>query len=466
MARARRDLRAPNDIWPGFVDALSTLLLVFVFLLVVFVLAQTFLNRLLQGKDETLARLERSVAELSEMLALEQAEGDSLRRNVARLTSDLEGAADARDALRSRAEQAETERDAARERLSQAELEQARLTQTLEAMRVETREVEEVRAELAESQRTVQADRETIELQLAQLASLRRDIDALEKTRADLESQVTALAGMEEVARRLRDRTRVLEAELADAAEQTVLAQRELEEREVRLEELLRTSATREDALAAESARASAAQQDIDELTRAIGLLRDRLLQVGAALDAEQDTVEAQNRQIADLGARLNLALAEQVEELSQFRSDFFGRLRRVLGDRDDVRVVGDRFVFQSEVLFGSGEAVVNDAGRTQLAALAATLGEVAEEFPDELPWIIQVNGHTDARPIRTAQFPSNWELSTARAINVARILQEEGIPAERLAAAGFAEFQPLDPGETDDAYRRNRRIEIKLTTR
>ena len=162
----------------------------------------------------------------------------------------------------------------------------------------------------------------------------------------------------------------------------------------------------------------------------------------------------------------MNEALADKVEELSQFRSDFFGKLRGVLGSRSDVQVVGDRFVFQSEVLFASGEAEIGAGGRQQLATLATTLIDIARTIPADLPWVLQVDGHTDKRPISTGRFPSNWELSTARAISVARFLIDQGIPAERVAARGFAEFQPVDTADTEQAYRTNRRIEIKITTR
>jgi len=154
------------------------------------------------------------------------------------------------------------------------------------------------------------------------------------------------------------------------------------------------------------------------------------------------------------------------VQELSRYRSEFFGRLRDVLGDRKDIRIVGDRFVFQSEVLFASGEAELGQAGKEQLAALARTLLDIAERIPDELNWVLRVDGHTDKLPISTEKFPSNWELSTARAISVTRFLQQQGIPPERLAATGFAEYQPLDESNTPEAFRRNRRIELKLTQR
>jgi chemotaxis protein MotB len=170
--------------------------------------------------------------------------------------------------------------------------------------------------------------------------------------------------------------------------------------------------------------------------------------------------------QIADLGKRLNAALASKVEELARYRSEFFGRLREVLGDRPDIRVVGDRFVFQSEVLFALGSADLSDNAKKQLLPVAQALKDISSKIPPDINWVLRVDGHTDKRPITTAQFPSNWELSTARAISVVRFFMDQGIPANRLVAAGFGEYQPIDTRDSEDAYRRNRRIELKLTER
>src|SRR5947199_108161 len=168
----------------------------------------------------------------------------------------------------------------------------------------------------------------------------------------------------------------------------------------------------------------------------------------------------------ANLGQRLNLALAQRVQELSRFRSEFFGRLRAILGDRPDIRVVGDRFVFQSEVFFDPGQAILQQGGRAELDKLAAALIELEKQIPKDIAWVLRVDGHTDVRPIASSAFPSNWELSAARAISVVQYLIGRGISPQRLVAAGFGEFQPLDPATTDEAYRRNRRIELKLTER
>src|SRR5690606_20472263 len=168
--------------------------------------------------------------------------------------------------------------------------------------------------------------------------------------------------------------------------------------------------------------------------------------------------------QIADLGRRLNLALAQRVQDLSRYRSDFFGRLREILEGRADVRIVGDRFVFQSEVLFDPGEADISPEGIPDLESFATAIKQLETEIPADVNWVLRIDGHTDKRPISNAQFPSNWELSAARAISVAKYLISQGVAPNRLVAAGFGEFSPIDTGDTEEAYRRNRRIEFKLT--
>src|SRR5918996_1502316 len=587
MIRARRPLRQHPDIWPGFVDALSTLLLVIIFLLVVFVLAQFFLNQLLQGKDTQLQTLEQAVAQLTEQLNLEQATSSELRLSVAQLSSDLQSAQADRDDTAALLADVEAERDQFRDQLFLLEDEKALLTQTLNEMRQEVARNEELEAELQrgvdlrtkfqeeleQARQTIRTDQQTIETQLAQLIQLRRDIEALQQVRSDLErdvaemttllqaaetakgdatkeiarladllqaaqaetatlqtqveemrqtvtaseretgsleAEVTRLSEQLEAAReqasererrvaelaaqlaaarenrsagelelidlqearerllqelsQVRDRSAELEARLAGEQERTTLAQRELEQRDTRLEELLRSAGRTEEALATEQALSREALNQVDILNRQINALRVQLAALEQALDVEQQKVEEQQVTIADLGSKLNLALAGKVEELSRFRSEFFGRLRQLIGDRPDVRVVGDRFVFQSEVLFPTASAEIGANGRDELRKLAQSLREITAEMPTDLPWVLQIDGHTDRRPIRTPEFPSNWELSTARAINVGRFLIDEGIPPERVAVAGFGAFHPIDDRNDEIAYRRNRRIEIKLT--
>ena len=218
--------------------------------------------------------------------------------------------------------------------------------------------------------------------------------------------------------------------------------------------------------LAAEQQTSQAARAQVEQLAAEIAALRDQLAKVAAALDASQAKVKDQQGQIVELGRKLNLALANKVEELARYRSEFFGKLSEILGNRQDIRVVGDRFVFQAEVLFAPGKAELAPAAKQELDPVIAALKEISAQIPPDIDWVLQVNGHTDRRPIHNADFASNWELSAERAISVVRYAIDQGIPANRLAAAGFADNQPIDPGDGEDAFKRNRRIELKLTQR
>jgi chemotaxis protein MotB len=442
---ARRRRTEPN-LWPGFVDAISSLVIILIFLVMVFMLSQYFLNELLVGRNDALNRLNRQVTELAEMLQLERTASEDLRRSVAQLSGELQTSIAARDRLSAQLAELLPERDRLAVRGEQ-------LSQALE-----------------EANKSVAADRETIELKLREIASLERDLVALRRVRAELETKVAELAATlksrDDELTAERDRSKELASRLSTAEERTALAQREIDEKNIKLRELLAGTAEAEAALGRERSLSAEARTQVDALNRQIAALRDELARLNAVLEASEAKSREQNVQIVDLGKRLNAALASKVEELARYRSEFFGRLREVLGDRPDVRIVGDRFVFQSEVLFPSGSADLQESGRAQIARLAQTLAEVAARIPPDINWALRVDGHTDRVPIATARFPSNWELSTARAVAVVKLLNERGIPSARLAAAGFGEFQPLDPRDDEAAYRRNRRIELKLTDR
>jgi chemotaxis protein MotB len=221
-----------------------------------------------------------------------------------------------------------------------------------------------------------------------------------------------------------------------------------------------------ESKLAQERGIASDALAEVELLNQQLGALRRQLAVLSDALEASEERQRESKTQIADLGRRLNSALAQRVQELARFRSEFFGRLRTILSQRSDIRIVGDRFVFQSEVLFPKGSASINPAGVQEIAKLAAAITELETEIPSDIAWVLRVDGHTDNDPIRSAAFQSNWELSSGRAIAVVRLLIDNGVSPNRLVAAGFGEFQPIDPGDSEEAKARNRRIELKLTER
>ena len=341
MALARTRRESGFNYWPGFVDALSTLVLSIVFLLSVFLVVQFFLSQEVTGKDKALEELNAKIAQLNDLLSLEK------------------------------------------------------------------------------------SGKVTLEDQLAQL-------------RAGLAS-----------AQSERDRVKGLYEGLANAGSDAAGRNAELNK-----------------ALDSEKQVSSRALAQIEVLTQQISALRRQLAALEEALDASEKRDKESQGRIADLGQRLNIALAQRVQELSRYRSEFFGRLRAILGNRPDIRIVGDRFVFQSEVFFDTGQATLLPEGRAELDTVASALIDLDKQIPSEIAWVLRVDGHTDVRPINSPVFKSNWELSSARAISVVQYLISLGVPAQRLVAAGFAEFQPLDTGTTEDAYRRNRRIELKLTER
>ena len=437
-ARARRAQRSTN-IWPGFVDALATLLMVIMFLVMVFVLAQFFLNEALSGRDAALRKLEIQVSELAELLGLERAQSEDLRLNVAKLSEELQASVVLRDdlsatieALTLRAETAEqkTERldKALEEAFATIEADKTKLaSQSSELAALFTRaesadeRAARLRKALEDAFATVEADKAKIQVQVRELAALTQSVAALRALKDELETKISEMSG------------KLGESEAAMIAERDI----------------------------SESARARLAL-----LNRQMAALREQLAQLSAVLEASEVLSKKQKVQIANLGKRLNAALATKVQELSRYRSEFFGRLREVLGRQPGVRIVGDRFVFQSEVLFASGSAELAEAGQEQLGRLADTLREISIKIPKDIDWILRIDGHTDKIPIHTAQFPSNWELSSARAISVVKFLTSREIPANRLVAAGFGEYQPLDDRDDEIGYRRNRRIELKLTQR
>lgn len=342
MALSKRGKSREFSYWPGYVDALSTLLLAIIFLLSVFAIAQFLLSRELSGQDTVLTRLNSQIAELTELLALERASG-----------------ADVQD----------------------------------------------------------------------ELAALQASLAAIEEDRSRLQAALSAGQGTGIGA----------EAELGSLR----------------------------GAVESERAVSEQARSQIDLLNLQLSALRQQIQALEGALDVSEGRDRESRAQIADLGRRLNVALAQRVQELARYRSDFFGRLREILSDRENIRIVGDRFVFQSEVLFPSGSDVLEPEGREQMNALAAAIVELSREIPSDINWIIRVDGHTDNVPLSgTGQFVDNWQLSTDRAAAVVRYLVEQGAPTNHLAATGFGEFQPIDAGDSPEARARNRRIELKLTER
>ncbi|MFL2654297.1 MAG: peptidoglycan -binding protein [Alphaproteobacteria bacterium] len=429
--------------WPGFVDALAALLVVVVFLIMVFALAQAFLSDAISGRDTVLEKLTAELEELGQMLSLERNTNAKLQLSVAQLTSELGSSISERDLLKIR--------------LSSIEKELAT-------------EKSKYNEQILDLNKIIKSDKESIELQLRDLERLNRDILALKEVRKNLENKVSVLIGTLESTEgelgKVRDLSKELKAKIADESERTLLVQDKLNKRDIRLKELLQSTKTAEESLLEEKKLSKNYQNKVSLIGEQLKQLRIQLAALNQALEATESKNKEQKTQIVNLGKRLNAALATRVQELARYRSEFFGRLRQTLGNRSDIRIEGDRFVFQSEVLFESGAADLNRVGSQQLSLLGTTLRKISKEIPKDLDWVLRVDGHTDERPISTAQFPSNWELSSARSTSVVKFLINQGISPNRLVAAGFGQYQPIDIGSDEIAYRRNRRIEFKLTQR
>jgi chemotaxis protein MotB len=303
-------------------------------------------------------------------------------------------------------------------------------------------------------------------------AELNWEVKALAETRVDLNEQLSSLATEHDVAvaelqaqvasladllTLERESNASLEAEVGKLSSELDETLRDREEMTQALAEARRTMDDGDGTIATQ-------EEEIAKLNQQLAALRGDLDTVTGALVSSEERVAQQNTKLAELDERLTLALAGSATELVQYRSEFFGRLRQALGVHPDIRIVGDRFVFQSEVLFRSGSAELGESGKEQLLRLAGTLKDISQDIPGDVDWILRVDGHTDRQAIMTFQYPSNWELSTARAVSVVHFLMDQGLPPNRLAATGFGEFQPIDPGGDEIAFRRNRRIEFKLT--
>ena len=377
MIRSRNRTRRSADIWPGFVDAISTLLLVLIFLLTIFISSEFLLSKLLSTKDDALDNLNMQIYQLSELLSLEKKENKDLTSTISNLNDKLNNSSMTSDLLS----------------MEFADLKNKNI------------EVNRLLTLLKESSNQIKEENKNLDIK-----------------NTDIESEL----------KQLLFTLRATQVNLIKA------------EQKIKLSE--------------------AAKNQVSLLNMQVLELREQLNIIQNLLDINLEDIKKKDIQIVELGRKLNTALAVKVGELTQYKSEFFGRLRAILGNRDDIQIVGDRFIFQSEVLFASGSAEVGIEGGVQLRKLSKILLDITKDIPKDIPWVLQIQGHTDQNPINTALYPSNWELSAARAISVGRVLILSGVSSDKISVAGFAEFQPLEFGNDPASYRKNRRIEIKLT--
>jgi chemotaxis protein MotB len=439
MLGSRRRVATTVNVWPGYVDALSALLMLVIFMLLIFTVAQIFLAQTVSSRDAELDLLNDQLSEIADALQVQQNTNQALTEKLSILRNQYAQGGFYQNALKE---------------------------------------------QIAELEKIVTADKQTISIQLSELAQLQHDIIALRQVRKDLEVEVASLASTLKIQDQnieqleteldnrlaqigtLRDNSKSLQAKLASQENMTMLAQEDIEKKEFLIQDLVAIVGEGKAALSNEKKLSASAYADVKNLSAQIDALKDKLNSISSALRLEEEKTASQETQMANLGERLNTLLAERVNELEQYRSDFFGRLRQVLVKSPDIRIEGDRFLLPSALFFASGSATLGARGKQELNKLAQTLNQISVDIPSDINWILRVDGHTDQLPINTPRFPSNWELSTARAVAVVRYLAEQGIASKRMTAAGFGEFHPVDSGQSEAAYQRNRRIELKLTRR
>jgi chemotaxis protein MotB len=412
--------------------------------------------------DKALEFLTKQVDEAVSSLSDEEDQNDSLQQRTAELETVVNDLAHSRDALEDELGRTKSERDTV---VAELVDQVAALSDMLSLEKEAKEDLDAQLVDLAAELRATLGEKDALDGELALARKLiatrdqsilaqAQDLTAQRKRHDLLAAKLAALEGARD------EETRLTE----EAQARVLRLNRQIAEQQAHQEELTARLAAAQGAHDEETRLTEAAQARVLLLNRQIAALRAQLAALAITLEATEAKNSRNDVQIADLSRRLNVALASKAQELARYRSEFFGRLRAVLGGREDVRIVGDRFVFQSEVLFDSGSAELGESGRRQLAQLAATFQGIATDIPESIPWVLRVDGHTDHRAISTAVFPSNWELSTARAISVVKFLIDQGIPADHLAATGFGEFRPLDLGTSEASLRRNRRIEFKLT--
>ena len=425
----RRSRTQETNIWPGFVDALAALLMVIIFVLMIFIVAQFYLTQLLSGRDDDLAKLQGQILELGELLSIERTTNAKLANNIDRLNESLVIATTKQETLNSKIAELiilneslggqvnilTAERDALDKNLKLSQSSLAMSQSDLEGALQQLKNIEtELEAKALQNKQTKKELDETRKLSLLMQSDLDEARDLLQKIIVKLSKEKLHLVNLKELNKELNAKY----------------------------------------------------STSTNQLNAQILALKREMMSLNDILKKSEMENELKNVKIVDLGRKLNRALASRVQELAKFRSEFFGRLQDVLKNRRDIRTVGDRFVFQSEVLFASGASDIATAGKKELAQLARTLNSIAPNIPKKINWILQIEGHTDHIPISNKRFQNNWELSAARAISVVEFLIGQGVPADRLSAAGYGEFQPLDKRRDEIGNRRNRRIEMKLTQR
>ncbi|MBT4203413.1 MAG: peptidoglycan -binding protein [Rhodobiaceae bacterium] len=490
IGKSRRKSDSGGNYWPGFVDAMATILLVIMFLLTVFILSQFYLANEISGKDNALEELREQLADLNSVLSIERLQNNELEKDILNLEisiseleiektsliNDLSIANEELVVLQDEVIKITTEyenkiiilEDNIEDRILQYELQRDELANRNKIILDLGAKEKEISNQLAVKNIEIEKKLERINKDDLKIIALNNKINIKESKILEIEQKLIKSGQIiidirkknEELDRGLLNLNKTISSITSSnkSSEQVII---DLRKKDIESSSKVLDLKNSIKNLYGKSYKAN---DEIKILNIQLKALRKQMLEMQALLDDSKDRDIDQKARISDLGKKLNLALAQKVKELSEYRSEFFGKLKEILGDRSDIKIIGDRFIFQSEVLFGSGESEINIEGKRQLAKLSGAILDLMDEIPSDVNWILRVDGHTDKQPIKNAKFNSNWELSSARAISVVKFLIQMGIPPNRLAATGLGEFQPIDNYDDQEGYRKNRRIELKLT--
>ena len=459
-------------IWPGFVDVLASTLMVIIFIVLLFTVAQVYLGDLVVGKNEQILNLEKTI-EIQDETIVEQditltdKEIALLERQelIEQLDTELEILDDEIQIKQSEISEKENLLSSKDQEIS---LQDALIDQKDETILTLDDFIEKQALDINKLNQMIAKITEELSLSLQEKEELRGRLDTLNNEQEILKNNLSEIGGQNEaLVGRLSDSQGKIQS-LLDTLSSTKDINQNLESQITKVEgqnqDLRDQILNLEDVSSSKTTDLNEALAKISRLSDDIKILSNEIQLLNNLLDSKEAEIASSKIELGDLGDRLNRVLTSELFKLQQYKSEFFGKLSEALGDRDDIQIKGDRFIFQSEILFDSGTAEIQTPGRVALSLIAKTLIDLTDQIPSDLNWILQVDGHTDKVPISTNQFPSNWELSHSRALEVVKFFIQQGIPANKLSANGYGEFQPINLGDSIDDLKQNRRIELKIT--
>jgi len=459
-------------IWPGFVDVLASTLMVIIFIVLLFTVSQVYLGDLVVGKNEQILNLEKTI-EIQDETIVEQ---DSTLTDKEITLIERQEVIDQLDnelvildeEIRLKQSEILDKQNLLTSKDQEISLQEAIIDQKEDAIITLDTLIEEQALDIGKLNQMIAQLTQELSLSLEEKENLRGQLIDLNQEQETLKNTLSQLGGRnEELVGKLSDsQNRVqslletlsssevenkgLQGKIDDMKDQNLSLQGQISELE-------NESSFKTENLNDALIKISRLSDDIKILSNEIQLLNN-------LLDSKEAEIANNKIELGEIGDRLNRVLTSELFKLQKYKSEFFGKLSEALGDRDDIQIKGDRFIFQSEILFDSGSVEIQSSGRVALSLIAKTIIDLINDIPTELNWVLQIDGHTDKVPISTSQFPSNWELSHARALEVVKFFIGQGIPADRLSANGYGEYQPINIGDSREDLKQNRRIELKIT--